>query len=149
MKATYIFLLLVCIVLFLPSCKKEKVDVTGLYQWSKKTNNPDGENKRSIKVSEDKDGNLQILLKDKFISISGDTISNYLDTEIVINSDIQMDKVITVYSETNFNRSKHELIFEKNLIKWRYCVIESFLPDGDVERLEDKDYCILNKHNLE
>lgn len=149
MKKIIIGIILLCLVYSLTSCSRKEIDVTGLYQWSQQSNDLNGEYLKSILISKNDNGDFELGLKDKFRNTSGDVIDNYLDTTIIIDSHIKSGKVITAYSDSVFAYYKHELIFEKNSVKWRYCVEKSYLPDDNIvtEDIESIAYCKLKKYD--
>ena len=149
MKKIVLNILLLCLIFSLTSCNKKEPTVIGLYQWSQQNDDLNLEYLKSIKISENSDGDLELVLKDKYRNASGDAIYNNLDTTIIVDSRIKLGKVTTAYSDTEFNYCKHEFIFEKNSVKWRYCVIKSYLPDVDIvtDDIESIEYCKLKKYN--
>jgi hypothetical protein len=147
MKKIVVEIILLFFAFSLVSCSKKEIDVTGLYQWSQQDNDLDEEYLKNILVSRKDNGELELVLKDKSRNASGDVIDNYLNTVITIDSPIKSGKVITAYSDSVFAYYKHEFIFTKNSVKWRYCVEEPYLPDITADDIENIEYCKLKKYD--
>lgn len=147
MKNIIINILLLCFVFTLTSCSNKETDVTGLYQWSLESDEPSGEYKKSIIISKKDNGDLVLDVQDKFQH--GDVIDNYLKATITIDSKIKYWEIITAYSDTKLSYCKHEFIFEKNSIKWRYAMEKHYVPDIEFvpEDIESKEYYELGKYD--
>ena len=148
MKKIILEIIIIILVLSLTSCSRKKVDVTGLYQWFEENSDTNLKYIKSIYITKNDDGDLEVTLKDSNRNPSGDVINVSLDDTITIGSKIELGKVITEYSETEFAYYKHELIFEKNYVEWRYCIEEFYLSDDNnmSSDIESKEYFKLEKY---